>query len=100
MPNLGPTELTIILVLVIIVFGVGKLPEVGGALGKSIKEFRKNSDDPDEKLKQEEAARAADEKLKQEEAARVAAAEKEREIEVQLEVQRRLAAERETARKE
>ena len=87
MPNLGPTELTIILVLVVIVFGVGKLPEVGGALGKSIKEFRKNSDDPDEKLKQEEAARAV-------------AAEKEREIEVQLEVQRRLAAERETARKE
>ena len=40
MPNLGPTELMIVLVLVIIVFGVGKLPEIGGALGKGIKEFR------------------------------------------------------------
>jgi sec-independent protein translocase protein TatA len=40
MPTLGPTELIIVLVIVIIVFGVGKLPEVGGALGKGIKEFR------------------------------------------------------------
>jgi len=48
MPQLGPTELIIVLVLVIIVFGVGKLPEVGGALGKSIKEFRKSSDEPEE----------------------------------------------------
>lgn len=40
MPNLGPTELIIILVIVIIIFGAGKLPEIGGALGKGIKEFR------------------------------------------------------------
>lgn len=38
---LGPTELIIILVLVLIVFGAGKLPEVGSALGKGMKEFRK-----------------------------------------------------------
>lgn len=37
----GPWELILILGIVIIVFGVGKLPEVGGALGKGIKEFRK-----------------------------------------------------------
>ncbi|MHB0859292.1 MAG: twin-arginine translocase TatA/TatE family subunit [Anaerolineae bacterium] len=43
MPQLGPTELIIILVIVILVFGVGKLPEVGGALGKSIKEFKSAS---------------------------------------------------------
>ena len=42
--NLGPTELIIILVIVLIVFGVGRLPEIGGALGKSIREFRQNSD--------------------------------------------------------
>jgi sec-independent protein translocase protein TatA len=41
MPHLGPMELVIILAIVILVFGVGKLPEVGGALGKGIKEFRK-----------------------------------------------------------
>jgi len=38
---IGPTELILILVIVVIVFGVGKLPEVGGALGKGIREFRK-----------------------------------------------------------
>ncbi|HIQ05585.1 MAG TPA: twin-arginine translocase TatA/TatE family subunit [Anaerolineae bacterium] len=41
MGSLGPTELIIILVIVIIIFGVGRLPEVGGALGRSIREFRK-----------------------------------------------------------
>lgn len=38
--NLGPPELLIILVLVMLIFGVGKLPEIGGALGKGIREFR------------------------------------------------------------
>ena len=38
--GIGPMELVIILVIVVIVFGVGKLPEIGGALGKGIKEFR------------------------------------------------------------
>ncbi|MCC7106665.1 MAG: twin-arginine translocase TatA/TatE family subunit [Chloroflexi bacterium] len=56
MPNLGPTELLIVLVLVIIVFGVGKLPEVGGALGKSIKEFRKASDGDEAKAKSTDAS--------------------------------------------
>lgn len=46
MPALGAPELIIILVIIILIFGVGKLPEVGSALGKGIKEFRKNSDDP------------------------------------------------------
>ena len=40
MPNLGPTELIIILVIVIIIFGAGKLPEIGDALGKGIREFK------------------------------------------------------------
>lgn len=39
--NLGPTELIIILVIVLVIFGAGKLPEVGGAIGKGIREFRK-----------------------------------------------------------
>ncbi len=37
----GLPELVIILVVVMIIFGVGRLPEVGGAVGKAIREFRK-----------------------------------------------------------
>lgn len=44
MAGLGWQELVIVLVIVIIIFGAGRLPEIGGALGKSIKEFRTNSD--------------------------------------------------------
>ena len=45
MAGLGWQELTIVLVIVIIIFGAGKLPEIGGALGKSIKEFKTNSEE-------------------------------------------------------
>jgi sec-independent protein translocase protein TatA len=38
--DLGWQELVIILVVVVIIFGAGKLPEIGGALGKGIREFR------------------------------------------------------------
>ncbi len=38
--GLGAMELWIILVLVLIVFGAGKLPQVGGSLGKAISEFK------------------------------------------------------------
>lgn len=40
MPNLGPTELIIILVIVILIFGAGRLAGLGGALGKTVKDFR------------------------------------------------------------
>lgn len=43
--NLGGWEWVILLVIVLIVFGVGRLPEIGGALGKSIREFRESSKD-------------------------------------------------------
>jgi len=39
--RLGWPEIILILVIVLIVFGVGKLPQVGGAIGKGIREFRK-----------------------------------------------------------
>ena len=45
MPNIGPVELIIILVIALIVYGPGRLPDVGAALGKSIREFRKASSD-------------------------------------------------------
>jgi sec-independent protein translocase protein TatA len=46
MPQLGVPELLIILVIVIVVFGVGKLPQIGGAIGQSIREFRSATKDP------------------------------------------------------
>jgi sec-independent protein translocase protein TatA len=51
--GLGGPELLIVLVIIIIIFGVGKLPQVGGALGQSIKEFRKASTE-EEKARQDE----------------------------------------------
>jgi sec-independent protein translocase protein TatA len=47
-PKFGPVELILILVIVTMLFGVGKLPEVFGSVGRGIREFRKNSTDPEE----------------------------------------------------
>ena len=38
--SMGPLEIGIILVIILIIFGVGKLPQIGGAIGKSMKEFK------------------------------------------------------------
>ena len=51
MPNIGPVELVIILVIALLVIGPGKLPDVGSALGKSIREFRKAATDVQESVK-------------------------------------------------
>jgi sec-independent protein translocase protein TatA len=49
LPHFGPMELVIILVIALMVFGAGKLPEVGSALGRGIKEFKKaTTDEPKE----------------------------------------------------
>jgi TatA/E family protein of Tat protein translocase len=39
--GVGPGELVIVLIIALVIFGPGKLPEIGGAVGKSIGEFRK-----------------------------------------------------------
>ncbi len=44
LPHFGPVELILILVIVVMLFGVGKLPEVFGSVGRGIREFRKNAD--------------------------------------------------------
>ena len=41
MPRIGPTALIIILFIILIIFGAGRLPEIGSALGRGIREFRK-----------------------------------------------------------
>ena len=46
--GLGTQELLIILVLVMIVFGAGKLPQVGSALGKGLRNFKKGVGDANE----------------------------------------------------
>lgn len=43
MPHIGPGELILILVIALIVFGPGKLPSVGAAVGKAFNEFKKAS---------------------------------------------------------
>ncbi len=51
--GLGTTELLVILVIALVIFGGGKLPELGSALGKGIKNFKKGlsaiNEDDDEK---------------------------------------------------
>lgn len=42
MLGLGPTELIIILVVALVIVGPGKLPELGGALGRGIRDFRRS----------------------------------------------------------
>ncbi|HOG17056.1 MAG TPA: twin-arginine translocase TatA/TatE family subunit [Syntrophales bacterium] len=41
-------ELLIILVIILIIFGAGKLPDIGNALGRGIRNFKKASKEPDE----------------------------------------------------
>lgn len=43
--NLGPTELIIILVIVIVLFGVGRVSKIGGELGSAVANFRKGMKD-------------------------------------------------------
>ena len=43
MPQIGPTEFILILVIFFIFFGAGKLGDFGGALGRGIKEFKKGA---------------------------------------------------------
>lgn len=56
MPHLGPWELGLILAIVVIIFGVGKLPELGGALGRGIREFRRGASGDEAERPAERAA--------------------------------------------
>jgi sec-independent protein translocase protein TatA len=58
--SFGLPEAAIILVVVLIVFGAGKLPQIGGALGKSIREFRKAKEGVETEMKAEVKEEAKD----------------------------------------
>lgn len=51
--GIGMPELIIILVIILIIFGAGKLPEIGAGLGKGIKNFKKATKEPIEDKKDE-----------------------------------------------
>lgn len=53
--RLGPTELLLIFALILLIFGPSKLPQVGQAIGKGIREFREASKDIKTKLEDEVA---------------------------------------------
>jgi sec-independent protein translocase protein TatA len=59
MPNIGAPELLLILGLALLILGPGKLPEVGNALGKTLREFRKASSDVEDAARIEPATAAA-----------------------------------------
>jgi sec-independent protein translocase protein TatA len=52
--GLGISELLVILVIILIIFGAGKLPEIGGGLGKAIRNFKDSSREANEPEKIED----------------------------------------------
>jgi sec-independent protein translocase protein TatA len=68
MPNIGPLEIIVILIIALVVFGPKRLPELGRSMGKGMREFKEsltgdNDDDDDEDHRRIERAQrpAADE---------------------------------------
>jgi sec-independent protein translocase protein TatA len=51
--NIGPGELILVLVIVLIIFGPGKLPDIGSAIGRGVREFRKASSDLEDSIRGE-----------------------------------------------
>ncbi len=52
-PHIGALELILILVIILIIFGIGRLPKVGGAIGQGLREFRQAQYDSSEAAKEE-----------------------------------------------
>jgi sec-independent protein translocase protein TatA len=62
MPNIGPLEIAVVLIIVLIIFGPKRLPELGQSMGRGIREFKsslsgdKDKDSPEEKRRELEAS--------------------------------------------
>jgi sec-independent protein translocase protein TatA len=65
MPNVGPLEIAVVLVIVLIIFGPKRLPELGQSMGRGIREFKnsisgdKDKDSPEEKRRELQASQQA-----------------------------------------
>lgn len=53
MPQLGPLELVIILIIVLLLFGVGRIGKIAGELGSGIRSFRQGLKGPEEEAEKE-----------------------------------------------
>jgi sec-independent protein translocase protein TatA len=66
MPNVGPLEIAVVLVIVLIIFGPKRLPELGQSMGRGIREFKsslsgdKDKDSPEEKHRELQASQEAE----------------------------------------
>ena len=62
MPNVGPLEIAVVLIIVLIIFGPKRLPELGQSMGRGIREFKnslsgdKDKDSPEEKRRELESS--------------------------------------------
>ncbi|HKH22243.1 MAG TPA: twin-arginine translocase TatA/TatE family subunit [Solirubrobacterales bacterium] len=65
MPNVGPLEIAVVLVIVLIIFGPKRLPELGQSMGRGIREFKasisgdKDKDSPEEQRRELQASQQA-----------------------------------------
>ena len=64
MPNIGPLEIAVVLIIVLIIFGPKRLPELGQSMGRGIREFKnsisgdKDKDSPEENRRELEASQS------------------------------------------
>jgi sec-independent protein translocase protein TatA len=64
MPNVGPLEIAVVLIIVLIIFGPKRLPELGRSMGRGIREFKssvsgdKDNDSPEEERRELQASDA------------------------------------------
>jgi sec-independent protein translocase protein TatA len=65
--GIGPTELIVILFIVLIFFGAGKLPDIASGLGKGLRDFKKGMREPDEPDRRKPPEEPEDEPPRQEE---------------------------------
>jgi len=60
--HIGPTELIIVLAIILVIFGVGRLPEIGGAMGRAIRGFRREVGTEEESTTKKESTEAKESK--------------------------------------